>query len=222
MKLLTLGCTSSGNCHILTDSEGNSIILDCGLRFVDIITNLTDLNKVSCTLVTHGHIDHIKSLSDFQKSGVLCYTPENCKVGELIEADAFKILPFPCCHSVTCYGYIIYSKAENCYCLYATDSTTLSPKIADREFQIALLECNWDIGSVSDLITTDKLGNSEFKNHMELSVLETWLKNRKHKPKRLILTHLSQENSSRERIKQTLTQYCEQLHFAEKNKIIIS
>lgn len=50
-----LGSGSDGNCIILTDNNGNELMLDCGLRY-EIIASKCNLQKLNAILCTHHHL----------------------------------------------------------------------------------------------------------------------------------------------------------------------
>lgn len=56
MKIATLSSGSHGNCYLL-ESNGEILILDCGIPMKDIKIGLDfDLRRVSGVLVTHSHL----------------------------------------------------------------------------------------------------------------------------------------------------------------------
>ena len=54
MKLNVLGSGSSGNCIIVSDSQGNQLMLDCGLRYETILPKI-DIQKLNCICISHYH-----------------------------------------------------------------------------------------------------------------------------------------------------------------------
>ena len=60
MKLISLGSSSDGNCHILY-TNGVGIMLDCGANVKNINAVIKDYN-IKHILLTHKHQDHISSI----------------------------------------------------------------------------------------------------------------------------------------------------------------
>lgn len=57
MKIKCLGSGSSGNCYLLTASNGETLILDCGIGIKDIKRGLNyDLRRISGIVATHSHL----------------------------------------------------------------------------------------------------------------------------------------------------------------------
>ncbi|HCB45364.1 MAG TPA: MBL fold hydrolase, partial [Algoriphagus sp.] len=60
MKLIVLGSSSAGNCYILQDNQGNSLILEAGVRIKEIKKALDfDISGIQGCLISHRHGDHI-------------------------------------------------------------------------------------------------------------------------------------------------------------------
>lgn len=67
MFLRTIGTGSSGNCHLLTASNGETLILDCGIPIKEIKKGLNwNIKDVVGVLCTHKHLDHSESIKDFE------------------------------------------------------------------------------------------------------------------------------------------------------------
>ena len=58
MRLKVLSSGSQGNCYLL-ESNGETLILDCGIPIKEIKKGLDfDISKVVGVCVSHGHLDH--------------------------------------------------------------------------------------------------------------------------------------------------------------------
>ena len=70
MKIVNLGSGSKGNCTLVA-TEGTIILIDAGLQLYEIELKLEKLGvnpvDVSAILITHEHIDHIRSVGKFSK-----------------------------------------------------------------------------------------------------------------------------------------------------------
>ena len=74
MKIECLGSGSSGNCYILTFSNGDIIILEAGVPYKEIKKALGyRLMNVKFVLITHEHGDHSKAVKDMIKDGLTIY-----------------------------------------------------------------------------------------------------------------------------------------------------
>ena len=70
MKIVNLGSGSKGN-STFVQGKNTKILIDCGLSLADIENRLLQIGEnavnINAILVTHEHIDHIKSLQRFAK-----------------------------------------------------------------------------------------------------------------------------------------------------------
>ena len=125
---------SQGNCAIIKDTSGNQIILDCGIKYEKIITNV-DFDKSICCLVSHEHKDHSLSIEKIRNCGISVYTHGNFTNGQMLTLNnVWKILPIELPHDkdTTSYSFLIYNKIENKIIYFATDCTQL-PQLADKK-----------------------------------------------------------------------------------------
>ena len=95
MKIVNLGSGSKGNCTLVA-SENTIILIDAGLPILEIEAKLNSLGidpiNISGILVTHEHIDHIKSLGKLSKK---YHIPVYAHISEwpVLETKAKDILP---------------------------------------------------------------------------------------------------------------------------------
>lgn len=68
--ICSLASSSSGNCYLLK-TDSTALILDCGISVKKIKENLAlkgvDIKNIAAVLITHEHIDHVKSLKTVLK-----------------------------------------------------------------------------------------------------------------------------------------------------------
>ena len=68
--ICSLASSSAGNCYLLK-TDNTSLILDCGISVKKIKENLAlksvDIEEIDAVLITHEHIDHVKSLKALLK-----------------------------------------------------------------------------------------------------------------------------------------------------------
>ncbi len=94
-----LGSSSSGNSSVFFD-EKNLILLDCGHSYKYIREKLSELSlsnrKVDCIILTHEHIDHVRSLKTFiSRENPTIFATKGTKLGAIhglkIEKGNFEI-----------------------------------------------------------------------------------------------------------------------------------
>ena len=220
MKLHSLGISSKGNCHILTDSSGSSLILDCGIDYKVLLRNIEDWNNVACVLYTHSHRDHIRCLPELAKAGMRLYGYDNMKTGHAYKiSPTWKIMAIPMIHNVDCIGFIIYNTVDDKYIVYATD-TQMLPKIHAREYDLLLVECNWTERLVQDNAEHSVFSDSNYGEHLSTEVLSSWLEHMDKVHDTIILTHMSPNNIDYLYTAELVKPYCTHFMFAEKGKVI--
>jgi len=71
MKLTVINSGSSGNCYLLEDSKGEILMIECGVRFKDVLkaVNFKVKSIVGC-IVSHEHGDHAKGINEVLASGI--------------------------------------------------------------------------------------------------------------------------------------------------------
>lgn len=153
MNLNVLATGSSGNCYLLRTEKG-TLILDAGIPFLDIKRGLEyDLSKVSGLCVSHEHLDHSKSMSEFK---YLCpifapYTRSNAKI-EKCQMGNFDVSCFDLPHNGTWNnGFLI--KADDQKVLYMTDFEYCKYRFKKQKINHMIIECNYQTGYVNrDLV----------------------------------------------------------------------
>lgn len=145
MELKCLSTGSHGNCYLLK-SSGNILILDCGIKINDIITDkfIDSLSNVKACLITHSHKDHNKSEKDIELCGIKTIKYNNVieddMESENIIIDNFEILPFHVFHDCICLGFLIRDRISKETLCYATDTYKL-PYLLGVDYW--LVECNY-------------------------------------------------------------------------------
>ena len=230
MVLRTIGSGSSGNCHLLTASNGETLILDCGIPIKEIKKGLDwNVKDVVGVLCTHKHLDHSKSLNDFKSMGIPIYAPylgDSCKSMNMGE---FTVKPFdlttidgnwthtnangePC----PIYGFLITHK-EMGRMLYITDCELIKWRFKDINH--ILLGVNYD----KDLIDRDNTGkaNHVFRGHLSIDTACDFVKaNYSDSLQNVIMCHLSAENADSDSFVEKMKKvaYGANVDVAERNK----
>lgn len=208
MRLKCLGPSSAGNCYLLTSDSGETLILDCGIPIKEIKKGLDwNVKDVVGVLCTHKHLDHSKSVEDFEAMGIPIFAPylgDSCKS---INMGEFTVKPFdlttidgswthtdangePC----SIYGFLITHK-EMGRMLYITDCELIKWKFKDINH--ILLGVNYD----KDLIDRDNTGkaNHVVRGHLSIDTACDFVKaNDSDSLQNVIMCHLSSENADKD------------------------
>lgn len=206
MFLRTIGTGSSGNCHLLTASNGETLILDCGVPISEIKKGLDwNIKNVVGCVVTHQHIDHSKSLGDIANIGISIFAPyvylgaTQADKNKIITGTLgrFKIKAFQVPHNETrnC-GFLMYADEQKF--LYMTDYEYCLYNFAKQKINHMLIECNY----IRDMVDRD-IPNFEHKirGHAELETVKKFVEtNKSDALQNVILCHLGQDSSDKDRI----------------------
>lgn len=96
--MLTFKCINSGsdgNCYLL-DSGDEAILLDAGVSFPEIKKALDfDIARLKGAFVTHGHMDHAKSVRNLVNAGIPTYMPYAETMPVRVKVGGFQVLSFP-------------------------------------------------------------------------------------------------------------------------------
>ena len=208
MILKTIGSGSSGNCHLLTASNGETLILDCGVPISEIKKGLNwNIKDVVGVLCTHKHLDHSKSVEDFKAMGIpVCKPYEVLLMNQFLANSYFTVRTFdlttidgswthtdangePC----PIYGFLITHK-EMGRMLYITDCELIKWKFKDINH--ILLGVNYD----RDLVDTDNpKANHVFRGHLSIHTACDFVKaNNSDILQNVIMCHLSEENADKD------------------------
>lgn len=205
MRLHCIATGSTGNCYLLTSNNGETLILDCGIPIKEIKKGLNwNIKDVVGVLCTHKHLDHSKSVEDFEAMGIPVFAPYLGNSRKSMNMGGFTVRPFdlttidgnwthtnadgtPC----PIYGFLITHK-EMGRMLYITDCEVVKWKFKDINH--ILLGVNYD----KDLIDRDNAGkaNHVFRGHLSIDTACDFVKaNYSDSLQNVIMCHLSSENS---------------------------
>lgn len=221
MKIKVLGSSSKGNCYLL-ESEKETLILECGISYRDILKGLEfNLRNIAGCLVTHCHKDHSKSMKDLLKAGINIYTSEGTtktlslehyRIKHIKPLNQFKIgkyiiLPFETQHDCEgSMGFLIQHK-EMGKMLFITDSYYCKYKFKGLDH--IFIECNYSNPILEENLKQGcmpiGLRNRLIKSHFSLENVKEFLKaNDLNKVKEIVLIHLSDGNSNAEQFKKEI------------------
>ena len=155
MKYYVLASGSGGNCTALVNDENEILLIDCGISIVDIKRRLEkvglDFKNVKKVLITHTHVDHIKSLRAFEEQDVYLNVLTQMNEFNLydyyeeLDLIGFKIYTLPSSHdSPGTTGYLIQYKDEKM--AYITDTGYIHENIQTiiNNCDIYCIESNHD------------------------------------------------------------------------------
>ena len=205
MKLKCIATGSSGNCYTLTANSGETLILDCGIPIKEIKKGLNwNVKDVVGVLCTHKHLDHSKSLKDFETMGIpICKPYKTLLMNQFLSNSYFTVRTFdlttidgnwthtnadgtPC----PIYGFLITHK-EMGRMLYITDCELI--KWRYRDINHVLLGVNYDKNLISG---DDAKKNHVVRGHMSIDTACDFVKaNASDQLQNVIMCHLSKENA---------------------------
>lgn len=160
-----LGTGSTGNAVIINDN----IMIDCGLPYKSIRSNV---RKLKIVLATHAHSDHIKKATvkklakdrpslRFACCDWLVQVLVDCgvnksridvlEIGQLYSYGTFEVSPVKLYHNVPNCGYRIFIGDEKLF--YATDTGTLEG-IEAKDYDLYMVECNYEDEEIQERIQT--------------------------------------------------------------------
>lgn len=220
MDIKVIASGSTGNCYRVSD--GNTpLLLECGIPFKKIQVG-TDfkLSEIKGCLVTHEHKDHSKAILEIMKAGIDVYTSQgtaralgisnNHRIRTQLPLERFKIgswyiLPFKTEHDARePFGFLLYSTETKEKLLFATDTYYVQYKF--EKLTHVMIECNYDITLLDTNIASGLINRSRrnrlLKSHFEIGNVVKFLQaNDLTKVEKIILLHLSTENSNADRFK---------------------
>ena len=222
LKFCSLFSGSTGN-SLLVESENSKILIDAGESAKKIENALSLLNvkidEIDGIIVTHEHIDHVKSLGTIskkfnipvyanvetwnampeQKAKICEGNQKNFEINNDFEIKDLKLQPFSIPHDAAnpC-GFNIFNKKQKIS--VATDLGHITPEIVEslRKSKFILLEANYDpdILKYSQYPYSLKQRISGPKGHLSNQNSGTLISElMKSGLKNVMLGHLSKENN---------------------------
>ena len=214
MHLKCLGSSSAGNCYLLTSDNGETLILDCGVPISEIKKGLNwNIRNVVGCVVSHGHIDHSKSVYDLRKVGIKVATPylanDVYSLARLyFDNTRFRVIAFELAtkdgkwahtnadgSECPCYGYVI-SHPEMGKLLYVTDTEFVKWRFDDLNH--ILLGVDYDKNMVD--MNNPAKASHVFRGHLSIDTACKFVE-ANYTPddvKNVIMCHLSEENADKD------------------------
>jgi phosphoribosyl 1,2-cyclic phosphodiesterase len=224
--------SSRGNLYSVTASNGNRLLIECGVRFKDILKSLRyQIKNVEGCLLSHEHKDHSEAVRDITGAGVAVYSGAGTlkSLGLsgnrlLIECGvrfkSFDVLCFSTQHDAAePLGFVV--RCDDEFLLFATDTKNIESDIFGFAYSIVAIECSYSEAELRNNHEAGRIDDERFKrlldSHMEVRHTEYLLKKfNLSKCREIHLLHLSRENLDKDKV---LTNFKEEF-FAQE--IIVS
>lgn len=202
MKAQVIASGSSGNSYILTDSNQNSLLIECGKgTFEDTLRQIPDVSKIAGVIISHKHTDHYGDAEKWQKAGIKVYGPDQMEHAEQInigKSFEYSVIPLAVEHDVDCFAFFIRSNVEGKTIFFATDCYNYSRIIGalPEPLALAMVETNHDMHMLDTGKYPAELKERVRRSHC--SVQRTSLAIGRAKCTRFLLTHPSEQNLNQE------------------------
>lgn len=228
MLLTSINTGSSGNCYVL-EINGNQLLLDCGVAYMEIARTLNfKVSKIVACLLTHEHGDHSKGAKELLRRGINVYTSKGtsealglkCKTLECnkeVTIGDFRIIPFDVPHDAAQpFGYLI-QHPEVGTIAFITDAMYCKYKFPGLKH--VLIEANYDIELVKN--DPEYLRHRIIKSHMSIDTCCDFIKTNLKDLETVTLLHLSDRNSDQVKFEKKVREVSGvRVYVAEKNKKI--
>lgn len=216
MKFKVLGSGSSGNGYLLTSTDGETLVIEAGVRLGDVLKEVP-YKDIAGLIVSHAHGDHAGFLDEYLYRRITTYIHDESfkewkeKVKDFIplyfseeykfSLGKFDIIPFRLKHDTPCFGFLIRHPDMIGNFLFCTDTSQI-PYTFDN-VQTLAIEADYDYNILLNNVWEGKLMISLARRihstHYSIDQAIDFCKNRDMKKLRnIILLHLSKNNSSAE------------------------
>ena len=223
MILRVLGSSSHGNCYILERGE-QALLIECGVSWKEIQQGLDfNLSRVGACLISHEHKDHSKSAREVMQAGINVYcspgTAEALGISshrlhtvpplKQFTVGDFIVLPFPVEHDCAePYGYLIYCRSTGEKLLFATDTYYIRHRFSGLNY--IMVECNYCGDVLKEQVAEGTMAvprkNRLLESHFSFEHCKEFLQaNVTTDTRKIVLLHLSDDNSDAERMVREIT-----------------
>lgn len=217
MRFKVLGSGSSGNGYLLISDNGETLVIEAGVRLSEVLKHVPHRN-IAGLIVSHAHGDHAGYLGDYLdrrittwihdeslkdwKGKVKNFFPLYFDEGRKFSIGNFDIIPFRLMHDTPCFGFLIQHPDMTGNFLFCTDTAEI-PYTFDN-VQTMAIEADYDYDILTDNVRDGKLNLTLARRicstHLSIVKAVEFCKNSDLKKlNNIILLHLSRNNSSAER-----------------------
>ncbi len=195
MFVRCIGTGSKGNSYALYDNDRKILLLDLGLPRKDILKAIDyRVSDVVGCLVTHSHLDHSKSVKDFEDMGISVFKAYEHKENVLNRwFGDFQVSSFDLPHNGTENRGFFIRTLDNQKILYMTDFEYCRYNFINQKVNHILIECNYQ----QELVSRD-LPNFEHKvrGHCSLDTCKNFIAaNKTNALRTVILCHMGIETA---------------------------
>lgn len=229
MHTVSVSILSSGSCGnstVITSDEG-SIMIDAGISCRELERRLSyfgvEPTQVEAVVLTHEHTDHVRGAERFCKvhgvpaiatKGTLSLTPlggvetRSIAAGREFSVGGFIVRPFKVRH-LAAEPVALSVQAAGGRIGFASDLGSVTPGIVNemRESNLMIVESNYDEKMLMEGDYPEFLKRSIRGNHGHLSNEDAGLlasKAASEETDRVVLVHLSHENNTPEKARETV------------------
>lgn len=224
MQLKVIGTGSSGNAYLLIASNGETVLIEQGLKYKKILPHLEHgLKNVVFMLCSHLHGDHSVSTRDFMEAGIDCVIAEKEYQAKHIKGVDYRKIPIAHGEKYTNGDWTVWAfniehdtpeplgfvidHPESGRTLFLTDTCYIDKKfpginnmLLEANFCDDIMQKRLESGSLNE-----RLAARIRKNHLSLnqclSILE---ENDLSQVNNICLIHLSDGNSHAKRFQETV------------------
>lgn len=213
ITLKTISTGSKGNSYALMN-DIEILLLDLGVSEKDIVKAIDyRVSDIACCVVTHGHLDHAKSVKNFSDMGIDVWKPYEQAIKKLqarkfgdFEVTAFPMLDKEMEHwqhtntdgtECPCYGFYICHRDMG-KMVYITDTKCVSWDFSKMKLNHVLISSNYD----EDLLEDNAKKEHVLRGHLSVQyVCEKFIKpNKSNALRNIVLCHLSHDNSDKDKM----------------------
>jgi phosphoribosyl 1,2-cyclic phosphodiesterase len=205
MIIKPLASSSAGNCYIV-ESDGEQIIIDCGIPVDRIRQEIGGFDRVVGCLISHQHGDHAGYIQKMERQTAFpIYATAKCyekyviyfikplKHNIEIQFRKFRVIPFGLQHDVDCFGFLILTKNEKLF--YATDTNSVPYTFPGLTH--LMIETNFDYKLIAESEMQDFVVQRTIRSHLDIDSAIEFIK-RHPDLEEIWLLHLSDRHSNAE------------------------
>ncbi|MCF6282136.1 MAG: MBL fold metallo-hydrolase [Candidatus Polarisedimenticolaceae bacterium] len=228
MRFASLGSGSKGNATLI-EAGDIRVLVDCGFAAKELERRLAELavdpSSLNAILVTHEHGDHLRGVGPVARRyqipvWMTAGTLKTDRCGQLPELNlinshaddfsigALRVIPFPVPHDAREPCQFSFVHDEKCFTLL-TDLGQVTPHVLHevKRCDALLLECNHDLEMLANgpyPPSVQARVSGAFGHLSNCQATELLLQIESERLSHLVVAHLSQQNNTPERVRETI------------------